>query len=86
MKLPRDLSGADLVKALARIGYRVTHQTGSHILVTLESPAQHHVTIPAHDPLWLGTLAAILGDIAAPAARSSTGCSTLPTPRCSSIR
>ena len=55
MKLPRDLSGADLVKALARIGYRVT----------LESPAQHHVTIPAHDPLKLGTLAAILSDIAA---------------------
>ena len=30
MKLPRDLSGADLVKALGRIGYRVTRQTGSH--------------------------------------------------------
>jgi len=65
MKLPRDLSGADLVKALARIGYRVSRQTGSNIRVTLESPAQHHVTIPAHDPLKLGTLAAILGDIAA---------------------
>jgi predicted RNA binding protein YcfA (HicA-like mRNA interferase family) len=65
MKLPRDLSGADLVKALARIGYRVSRQTGSHIRVTLESPAQHHVTIPAHDPLKLGTLAAIISDIAA---------------------
>jgi predicted RNA binding protein YcfA (HicA-like mRNA interferase family) len=29
MKLPRDLSGADLVKALARVGYRVTRQAGS---------------------------------------------------------
>ena len=65
MKLPRDLSGADLVKALGRIGYRVTRQTGSHIRLTLDSPTQHHVTIPAHDPLKLGTLAAILGDIAA---------------------
>jgi predicted RNA binding protein YcfA (HicA-like mRNA interferase family) len=65
MKLPRDLSGADLVKTLARIGYRVTRQTGSHIRVMLESPAQHHVTIPARDPLKLGTLAATLGDIAA---------------------
>ena len=65
MKLPRDLSGADLVKALGQIGYRVTRQTGSHIRLTLDLPTQHHVTIPAHDPLKLGTLAAILGDIAA---------------------
>jgi hypothetical protein len=28
-------------------------------------PTQHHVTIPAHDPLKLGTLTAILGDVAA---------------------
>jgi len=65
MKLPRDLSGADLVKALGRIGYCITRQTGSHIRLTLDSPTQHHVTIPAHDPLKLGTLAAILGDVAA---------------------
>ena len=65
MKLPRDLSGADLVKALGQIGYRVTRQTGSHIRLTLDSPTQHHVTIPAHDPLKLGTLAAIPGDVAA---------------------
>ncbi len=65
MKLPRDLSGADLVKALARIGYRVTRQTGSHIRVTTETPTQHHVTVPAHDPLKLGTLSGILSDISA---------------------
>ena len=50
MKLPRDLSGADLVKALARFGYRVTRQTGSHIRLTTDTPAPHHITIPAHDP------------------------------------
>ena len=64
MKLPRDLSGAELAKALARIGYRVSRQTGSHIRLTTDSPTQRHVTIPAHDPLKLGTLAAILGDVA----------------------
>ena len=64
MKLPRDLSGAELAKALARIGYRVSRQTGSHIRLTTDSPTQHHVTIPAHDPLKLGTLAAIVGDVA----------------------
>ena len=64
MKLPRDLSGADLVKALARVGYRVTRQAGSHVRLTTDTPSQHHVTVPAHDPLKLGTLAGILSDIA----------------------
>ena len=31
MKLPRDLSGQDLVRTLKKLGYEVTHQTGSHI-------------------------------------------------------
>jgi predicted RNA binding protein YcfA (HicA-like mRNA interferase family) len=65
MKLPRDLSGAGLARALERIGYRVTRQTGSHLRLTTDSPAQHHVTIPAHDPLKVGTLAAIIGDVGA---------------------
>ncbi len=65
MRLLRDLSGAELVKALARIGYRVTRQTGSHIRVTTDTPTQHHVTVPAHDPLKLGTLSGILSDISA---------------------
>jgi len=65
MKLPRDLSGTALAKALGRIGYRVSRQTGSHIRLTADMPTQHHVTIPAHDPLKLGTLTAILGDVAA---------------------
>ena len=51
MRLPRDLSGADLAKALSRFGYRVTRQTGSHLRLTTDVPSQHHVTIPAHDPL-----------------------------------
>ncbi|MEI6303424.1 MAG: type II toxin-antitoxin system HicA family toxin [Betaproteobacteria bacterium] len=65
MKLPRDLSGARLAKALARVGYSITRQTGSHLRLTTVSPSEHHVTIPAHDPLRVGTLAAILADVAA---------------------
>ena len=53
MKLPRDLSGAELAKALSRIGYRITRKTGSHLRLTLDTPPQHHITIPAHDvPLF----------------------------------
>ena len=65
MKLPRDLSGAQLAKALARVGYSATRQTGSHLRLTTAMPSEHHVTIPLHDPLRVGTLAAILADIAA---------------------
>ncbi len=64
MKVPRDLSGAALAKALSRVGYTVTRQTGSHIRLTAQSPTQHHVTVPAHDPLKVGTLSGILGDVA----------------------
>ncbi|MBI3527226.1 MAG: type II toxin-antitoxin system HicA family toxin [Betaproteobacteria bacterium] len=64
MKLPRDLSGAELAKALSRIGYRITRQSGSHLRLTLDTPPRHHITIPAHDPLKVGTLSAILADVA----------------------
>jgi predicted RNA binding protein YcfA (HicA-like mRNA interferase family) len=65
MKLPRDLSGAALIRALGKLGYRVTRQAGSHVRLTTDMPSQHHITIPNHDPLKVGTLAAILGDVAA---------------------
>jgi predicted RNA binding protein YcfA (HicA-like mRNA interferase family) len=65
MKLPRDVSGNQLAQALASLGYRVTRQTGSHIRLTCDEPKQHHITIPNHDDLRVGTLAAILGDVGA---------------------
>ena len=65
MKLPRDLSGAQIAKALGRVGYRTTRQTGSHMRLTTASPSEHHITIPVHESLRVGTLAAILADVAA---------------------
>lgn len=64
MRLPRDLTGAQLVRALGKLDYQPTRQTGSHVRLTCESPAQHHVTVPLHDPLRIGTLAAILAAVA----------------------
>ena len=64
MKLPRDMDAAELVKALARIGYQVVRQSGSHIRLQCADPL-HSLTIPNHRPLRIGTLAAILADIAA---------------------
>jgi predicted RNA binding protein YcfA (HicA-like mRNA interferase family) len=65
MKLPRDPSRSDLVKARGRLGDRVTRQSGSHIRLSTDQPTPHHLTNPSHDPLKVGTLAAIPGDVAA---------------------
>jgi predicted RNA binding protein YcfA (HicA-like mRNA interferase family) len=64
MKLPRDLTGAELIQRLERLGYQVTRQTGSHIRLTCGTPQVHHITVPKHDPLKVGTLAAILAEVA----------------------
>lgn len=64
MKLPRDVSGVQLVKALRVLGYEVSRQSGSHIRVTSEQNGSHHVTVPKHNPLKLGTFASILDDVA----------------------
>ena len=65
MKLKRDLSGAELAKALRRVGYETIRQTGSHIRLVTTHGGQHHVTVPNHDPIKIGTLSGILGDVAA---------------------
>ena len=65
MKMPRDLSGAEFARLLRRHGYEEIRQSGSHIRVRSTSKgAVHHVTIPAHTPLKVGTLSGILLEIA----------------------
>ena len=63
MKLPRDLDGEDLAVLLRRFGYVTTRQTGSHIRLTTNQGGEHHITIPRHSPLRVGTLNAILRDV-----------------------
>jgi predicted RNA binding protein YcfA (HicA-like mRNA interferase family) len=64
MKLPRDLTGQKLAKSLEKLGYTIDRQTGSHIRLTTQENGEHHVTVPNHSPIKLGTLNAILKDIA----------------------
>jgi len=63
MKVPRDLSGPELAKSLTTFGYVITRQTGSHLRVTTRQQGEHHVTIPNHSPLKVGTLSGILNDV-----------------------
>jgi len=64
MRLPRDVSGESLALALGAFGYTVSRQKGSHIRLTTQNHGEHHITIPNHDPLRLGTLNGILKDVA----------------------
>jgi predicted RNA binding protein YcfA (HicA-like mRNA interferase family) len=64
MKLPRDVDGPQLVKALRVLGYEVTRQRGSHMRITTMLDGQHHEAIPSHSPIKTGTLAGILKGIA----------------------
>jgi len=54
------VSGRDLVKAFARIGYLKDHQRGSHIVLRQESPPFRRLTIPDHQEIAKGTLRAIM--------------------------
>ena len=64
MRLPRDWGGETLAKLLKRYGYEITRQTGSHMRLTTQQGGEHHVTIPCHSALRVGTLNAILKDVA----------------------
>ena len=64
MKLPREISGEDLAKLLKKHGYEITRQTSSHIRPATTKKGKHHITIPAHKYLKIGTLSSILSDIA----------------------
>jgi predicted RNA binding protein YcfA (HicA-like mRNA interferase family) len=65
MKLPRDMGGEELAALLGRYGYKITRQTGSHMRLTSTSKGfEHHITIPRHKPLRVGTLSSIVNEIA----------------------
>lgn len=64
MKLPRDIAGLELAQRLTIMGYAISRQSGSHIRLTTQQNGEHHVTIPRHDPLKVGTFSAVLDDVA----------------------
>ncbi|MEI7780855.1 MAG: type II toxin-antitoxin system HicA family toxin [Planctomycetota bacterium] len=64
MRLPRDLSGEELARTLSALGYVVARQSGSHMRLTTHEHGEHHLTIPRHASLRVGTIAAILADVA----------------------
>ena len=64
MKLPRSLSATELIKALKIYHYSIERQKRSHIRLATTSNGEHHLTIPNPDPIKIGTLSSILGEVA----------------------
>jgi predicted RNA binding protein YcfA (HicA-like mRNA interferase family) len=64
MKIPRNISGVTLAKRLEKLGYTITRQSGSHIRLSTQLSGEHHITIPRHDPLKVGTLSSIINAVA----------------------
>jgi predicted RNA binding protein YcfA (HicA-like mRNA interferase family) len=64
MRIPRDIDGDKLASLLSRFGYETTRQTGSHIRLTTFHNGEDHLTVPKHGALKVGTLNAIITDVA----------------------
>ncbi len=48
MRIPRHLSGHDLVQTLCRKwGYRLVHQEGSHVVLETDEPSHQRLAVPA---------------------------------------
>jgi len=57
VKLPRDVSGSDTVRALKRLGFETVRQEGSHIRMMR---GERRVTVPNHKAIVPKTLQSVL--------------------------
>lgn len=65
MRIPRDITGQELLKLLRKYyGYEKVRQVGSHIRATTQQNGEHPITVPDHNPIKIGTLNAIISDVA----------------------
>ena len=65
MKVPRNISGNDLISYLISIGFQKVRQTGSHVRLEIVVHGElFGITVPLHDPLKVGTLSNIIKDVA----------------------
>lgn len=58
-KLPQ-ISGREAIKALAKLGYEVDRQRGSHIVLRKPEPPNRRLVVPDHRELAKGTLRTII--------------------------
>ncbi len=54
------ISGRDLCKILAAIGFEIDHQTGSHIILRQNKYPYRRLTVPDHKQIAKGTMRNII--------------------------
>ena len=54
------LSGRDFIKVLAKLGYVVDRQRGSHVILRHARPPHRRLVVPDHDEIAKGTLRALM--------------------------
>ena len=54
------VSGREVVKALAKIGYVLDRQRGSHMILRQQDPPHRRLTVPDHKEVAKGTLRTII--------------------------
>jgi len=60
-RLPKDLPGLRVIKALSKLGFRAIRQKGSHVVLEkLENNERWGCVVPMHKELKVGTLKSIL--------------------------
>ena len=65
MRLPRDVSGSDLLVSVRRLGYEAVRQRGSHMRVTTtQVNGERDELTPQHNPVKAKTLLGILKSVA----------------------
>lgn len=60
-RLPRTLSGQQVRKAVEKVGFTLSRQRGSHMILYRDDP-RARVVIPDHKEIRIGTLQQILQD------------------------
>jgi len=58
-KLPRGLSGKEVIKALEKTGFYVKRRKGSHVVLRKDTPFAQ-VVVPDHKSIDTGTLDSII--------------------------
>lgn len=54
------VSGREAVRAFERLGYKIDHQTGSHIILRKDTPPHRRLTVPNHKQRAKGTLRGLI--------------------------
>jgi len=63
IKLPRDVSGEQLAKALTKLGYTAVRQRGSHLTLATQQAGKHTLHVPMHQYLKPGLLSSLLSQV-----------------------